>query len=934
MGVSKKHAKGRLDKFYHMAKEQGYRARSAFKLIQLNKKYAFLENAKVLVDLCAAPGGWLQVSQKYMPKSSLIIGLDLAPIKPIPGVITHVEDITTPKCRSTLKGELKTWKADVFLHDGAPNVGVSWIQDAFTQNELVLSSLKLATEFLVPNGVFVTKVFRSKDYNKLLWVFNQLFEKVEATKPSSSRNVSAEIFVVCRGYKAPKKIDPRLLDAKFVFKEIDDTAGEEEDPKKVKERQSAILNDLFHPEKRKRHRDGYADGATMLFTSTPVSEFIRSPEFITILAKNNCLEFTNPTNDPSIEQDHQIIKSSVHTTKEILADIADLRNLGKRDFKDLIRWRDTLRISMGLEKSKEEVRKLKEAAKEEQAKALEEEKNKPETEESIAAELARQSDAIELQKKKEKRKSRERKAKQLLRLRLGMDTPMDIGMEADFGGMDGLQHDDGYDEESFAESGGNVGLFNVAGARRARQRVKELGDGASSVTGSTFAAPYNGSDDDDEDDEDEDDDDIDWDSEDEAARKVGALESDLDAMYDNFTQRRIQKDPKSIVKQKKDGKEAFEEWYGVEWEKKMQGLEEKSANKKGGNNNNNDSSDDESLNSDWGDEDSDDEKKTRKKSGGKRKNRDDDQEEEIDEHDGALSTAALSKKARVFFDNPLFKMATGSSGMFAKEMGIEDVNDDDDDEADILKASKNAKKEAKDKKDKKKKINNKKKDIDQVLSDSDDDVKEKKGFEVVRSSKADEEFDQTKGSFILDTAEKYSLAQKLVTKSGKRDVMDDAFNRYAYNDPEELPSWFLQDENRHNKINLPVTKEAMDLMRQKLRAMDARPIKKVAEAKFRQSLRAANRLEKAKKKASAVAEDEDTPELSKLKDAAKIMSKAMKKKPKTETKLVVAVNKNKGIKGRPKGVKGRYKMVDGVMKKEMKRAKGKAKAAKKGKRNK
>ena len=319
------------DSYFRLAKEQGYRARSAFKLIQLNKQFDFLAQSRSLVDLCAAPGGWLQVAAKYMPAGAAIVGVDLMPIRAIRGCTTLVEDITTASCRTALRRALQGGAADVVLHDGAPNMGQNWIKDAFGQSELVLHALKLATEFLRPRGTFVSKVFRSADYNSLLWVFHQLFDRVEATKPHSSRNASAEIFVVCRDFKAPAKIDPRLLDARFVFKEIE-TPGSGVG---VAGGGGGGGVDVMHKKSRdhQRQREGYdASLGPLLTRRVPVVAFLRSPDPVRMLTDASSLEFDAEALALGLD-------TLAGTTEEVRACCSDLKLLGRKDFKNLLKWR-------------------------------------------------------------------------------------------------------------------------------------------------------------------------------------------------------------------------------------------------------------------------------------------------------------------------------------------------------------------------------------------------------------------------------------------------------------------------------------------------------------------------------------------------------------------------------------------------------------------
>ncbi|GAV09314.1 hypothetical protein RvY_18878 [Ramazzottius varieornatus] len=412
MGKKVKVGKARKDKFYHLAKESGYRSRAAFKLIQLNRTYEFLQRSRVLIDLCAAPGGWLQVAKQFMPVSSIILGVDLVPIKAIPNVITLQEDITTEHCKAKIRHELKTWKADVVLHDGAPNVGKNWLHDAFTQARLTLSAFKLATAFLTKNGWFITKIFRSKDYHALLWVFQQFFKKVVATKPPASRHESAEIFVVCSGYIAPDKIDGRLLDAKHVFEDVDESMAEEDatnadGTSKKRTAGAAKLNLLLHPEKKKKSAEGYAEGKVLLGDKLAARAYIEAEE-------DKSKELLSQCHQIVIDEEDKGIATHPATTDELRLCCQDIKVLGKRELRLLINWRKDIR------KSQEEAAK-KEKAKEDEGlvsvKAVT-------TEEEMEAAIARQIAKVEEDERLEAR----RKRKKLNKLRRQLQEKMNLKM--------------------------------------------------------------------------------------------------------------------------------------------------------------------------------------------------------------------------------------------------------------------------------------------------------------------------------------------------------------------------------------------------------------------------------------------------------------------------------------------------------------------------
>jgi len=193
-------ADARRDQYRRLAKDQGYRARSAYKLLQINRSYHIVKKGDKVVDLGCAPGGWLQVAVKEVRSSGNVIGMDLKPVTPVAGAIILQGSIEDPNMLSKI-AEILGCKTDVVLSDLAPNVSGVWDIDHARQISLSTTALRFAQHVLRVGGSSVFKVFEGDMLMEFRSELRKSFGKVLLSKPSASRQESSELYIICLDFK-------------------------------------------------------------------------------------------------------------------------------------------------------------------------------------------------------------------------------------------------------------------------------------------------------------------------------------------------------------------------------------------------------------------------------------------------------------------------------------------------------------------------------------------------------------------------------------------------------------------------------------------------------------------------------------------------------------------------------------------------------------
>lgn len=189
------------DYYYRKAKKKRYRSRAAFKLKQLNEKFRIVKKGGTVLDLGAAPGGWMQVLREIVADEGLVVGVDLDDIRPFK--FENIKAIKGDFTKDEVAGEIKKIidSADAVVSDASPDISGVWDVDHFRSVELSRSALSIARDILKPGGNFLVKVFQGGETEDFFREVKGTFSYTKRTKPRASRDQSSEIYIVAKGVR-------------------------------------------------------------------------------------------------------------------------------------------------------------------------------------------------------------------------------------------------------------------------------------------------------------------------------------------------------------------------------------------------------------------------------------------------------------------------------------------------------------------------------------------------------------------------------------------------------------------------------------------------------------------------------------------------------------------------------------------------------------
>ncbi|OPY26083.1 MAG: Ribosomal RNA large subunit methyltransferase E [Methanomassiliicoccales archaeon PtaU1.Bin030] len=197
----------RQDFYYRKAKQLNYRSRASFKLHQIDERFGIFQEGGSVVDLGAAPGGWLQIAKERVGPKGKVVGVDLQHIAPLEGVSTIRGDMTRPETVEELRS-LLGGKADTVISDMSPNISGSYSMDHARSVDLCTHALEFARRTLRPGGSLVMKIFEGDMMNDFLSEVKKSFSSVRLHSPKASRSSSSEIYIVAKGFKGPAEPSP------------------------------------------------------------------------------------------------------------------------------------------------------------------------------------------------------------------------------------------------------------------------------------------------------------------------------------------------------------------------------------------------------------------------------------------------------------------------------------------------------------------------------------------------------------------------------------------------------------------------------------------------------------------------------------------------------------------------------------------------------